>query len=452
MKIKMFYSFLALITMIAGISAPKSTAEPSTTATDRKLTSRRWLDNGIPVIIRETPGSDIVHVEVRFRSGTSHLPPEQRAINLVTFSALPFATKSFPKDKVFSLTEKYAIHANCSGGVEMSACEIDVILDYLPEALDLLLSVVTEPAFNKDDVELVKKQRISDFRQELQNPEARVNSIVNTVFYDTNHPYRLLPEEGVKQTELFTAEHFKNYYASILDATNVFVTYAGPKISRRTMNTLESTLGKLKKIQRQGKSVPSPTYNADQAFAFEHRDIPTAYIRSKFNAPAATSPDAPAANVLFEILSEKLHEEVRTKKSLSYSVHASTLQMHQGIGVISASTSKPKETIETISTVVKELRDKKLSPDELREYKNVFTTSYYLTMETHEQLSAALSATQAYLGDASMLYELPSRIDAVTPDDIQRVARDVLKNFRVGIVYDKAKFDEQWVNPLRSIK
>jgi predicted Zn-dependent peptidase len=126
--------------------------------------------------------------------------------------------------------------------------------------------------------------------------------------------------------------------------------------------------------------------------------------------------------------------------------------MHQGIGVISASTSKPKETIETISTVVKELRDKKLSPDELREYKNVFTTSYYLTMETHEQLSAALSATQAYLGDASMLYELPSRIDAVTPDDIQRVARDVLKNFRVGIVYDKAKFDEQWVNPLRSIK
>lgn len=126
--------------------------------------------------------------------------------------------------------------------------------------------------------------------------------------------------------------------------------------------------------------------------------------------------------------------------------------MNQGIGTISASTSKPKETLETIASVIKGLRDNKIAPDELKEYKNVFTTGYYLTMETHDQLAGALSNAQVYFGDASIMYEWPSRIEAVTPEDIQRVAKEVLKNFRVGIVYDKDKFKSEWIKPLRTFQ
>lgn len=424
-------------------------AEPSTTTSDRKLTTKSWLENGIPVIARETPGSDIVHIEVRFKTGSAQVPAERRAINILAFETLPYATKKFPKDKIFALTEKYSMGVSCSGGVEISSCKVEVINDYLPQAIDLLMSVVTEPTFSPDDVDLAKKQQIAEFQQEMQNPEARVNSVVNTVFYDANHPYRLLPEDGIKQIQTFTPEMLRDYYASILDATSIFVTYAGPKISKKTLRAFESKLGKLGKIQRQIKSILSPIYNSQNSVAFEHREIPTAYIRAKFNAPSAISSDAAASQVLFEILSEKLHEEVRTKRSLSYSVHAATIQFNQGIGMIAASTSKPKETLETIAAVIKDIRDKPISNEELNEYKNVFTTAYYLTMETHDQLAGALSNAQAYFGDASIMYELPGRIDAVTPADVQRVAKDVLKDFRFGIVYDKDKFKSEWIKPLR---
>ncbi len=443
-------AFLANLICLFFVALPVF-AEPSTTSTDRKLTTKSWLENGIPVIARETPGSDIVHIEVRFMTGSSQLPPERRAINILGFESLPYSTKKFPKDKIFALTEKYSMGVNCSGGVEISSCEIEVINDYLPQALELIMSVVTEPSFTPEDVELAKKHQIAEFQQEMQNPESRVNSVVNTVFYDTTHPYRLLPEDGIKQIETFNAEMLRSYYTSVLDATSIFITYAGPKITKKTLAAFESKLGKLPKIQRQVKSIPSPTYNSQNYVAFEHREIPTAYIRAKFNAPSATSTDAAAAEVLFEILSEKLHEEVRTKRSLSYSVNAATVQYSQGIGMIAASTSKPKETLETIAAVIKDLRDNKISAEDLNEYRNVFTTAYYLTMETHDQLAGALSNAQAYFGDASIVYELPGRIDAVTPADIQRVAKDVLQNFRVGIVYDKEKFKSEWIKPLRNI-
>lgn len=431
------------------MAASPAFSEPSTTSSDRKLTTKSWLENGIPVIARETPGSDIVHMEVRFMTGSAQLPPERRALNILTFETLPYATKKFPKEKIFALTEKYSMGVNCSGGVEISSCEVEVINDYLPQAIDLLMSVITEPTFAPEDLELAKKHQIAEFQQEMQNPEARVNSVVNTVFYDKEHPYRLLPEDGIKQIETFTPEMLRNYYASTLDATSIFITYAGPKISKKTLAAFESKLGKLGKIQRQLKSIPTPAYNSQNSVAFEHREIPTAYIRAKFNAPSATATDAAAAQVLFEILSEKLHEEVRTKRSLSYSVHAATIQYSQGIGMIAASTSKPKETLETIASVIQDLRDNPVSKEELDEYRNVFTTAYYLTMETHDQLAGALSNAQAYFGDASIMYELPGRIEAVTPADIQRVAKDVLKNFRFGIVYDKDKFKSEWIKPLR---
>lgn len=446
----MKYSKLAFMA-VSFFAAAAALAGPSTTSVDRKLTTTTWLKNGIPVIARETPGSDIVHVEIRYLTGTSSQTPDRRAINLLAFEAMPYATKKFSKEKIFALTEKYAIGVACKGGVEVSGCEVESIEEYLPQALDLLLSVVTEPLFAPADVELAKKQRIADFQQESQSPEARVNSVVNTIFYDATHPYRLLPEDGIKQTEALNSDALKSYQVAATDASSMFVTYAGPKISKKTLAALEAKLGRIGKIQRQIKPVPAPVFDAKNTLAFEHRAIPTAYIRVKFNAPSATSPDAAAADVLFEILSEKLHEEVRTKKSLSYSVHAATLQYNQGIGMIAATTSKPRETIEVIASVVRDLREKGVTQEELNEYRNVFTTSYYLTMETHDQLAGALSNSQAYFGDATRLYDLPAKLDAVTPADIKRMANDVLKNFRVGVVYDKDKFMNDWMAPFKTL-
>ena len=51
-----------------------------------------------------------------------------------------------------------------------------------------------------------------------------------------------------------------------------------------------------------------------------------------------------------------------------------------------------------------------------------------------------------------MLYDLPRKLDAVTPADIQRVAKEILKNFRVGIVYDKDKFKSEWLAPIKALQ
>ena len=443
---------ISAIILVLQITVTPTSAKTISTTHDLNLTLSSKLKNGLPVIARETPGSEIVHIEIGFRTGTATQTPARRAINPLTFETMAYATRKYSKQAIFALTEKYSFGVACKGGIEVSICEMETVKDYLPQALDLLLSVVTEPLLTDEDVNLVKKLKIAEFKNEEQDPEAHVNSVVNDIFYDRDHPFRLLPEEGIKQVETLTADEMRSYQRTTLDSSIMYVVYAGPKIGKSTLSMLEIHLGKLGKIERKLTPVPAPVYDPSNTSAFDHLPIPTAYIRMKFNAPSILSPDAATANVLFEILSEKLHEEVRTKRSLSYSVHAGTAQFSQGLGVIVASTSKPQETLAVIADVIRDLRNKGVTQDELNEYRNIFTTTYYLTLETHDALASALAGYQNYFSDAKMLYDLPRKLDAVTPADIQRVAKEILKNFRVGIVYDKDKFKSEWLAPIKALQ
>jgi predicted Zn-dependent peptidase len=194
--------------------------------------------------------------------------------------------------------------------------------------------------------------------------------------------------------------------------------------------------------------VTPPTFDAANAYAFNDRELPTAYIRIKLNAPSVTDKDAVATRFLYEILSEELGEEIRTKRSLSYAVHSYVLQYSMGLGVISASTSKPKETLEAIHDVLAKMKSKTFTPEELEEYKHGFATSYYLTQETHASLTAALSSALQFYGGTDELYEMPRRLGEVTPADIKRLAGELLVDLRVGVIFGRKDFQDSWAKDL----
>jgi len=147
---------------------------------------------------------------------------------------------------------------------------------------------------------------------------------------------------------------------------------------------------------------------------------------------------------MFEILSEELREEIRTKRSLSYSVYAFGIQYSMGIGVVGASTSKPKETLEAIELVVERFKKKTYTAEEIEEYKRIFATSYYLTQETHSSLASAITTSDFYYGNTDRLYEMPLELEKVSAKKINELANKYLRNFRVGIIYDKKHFKESW--------
>lgn len=411
----------------------------------KQLTSKHTLKNGMTVVVREIPDSDILQVNVSFATGMKDLPPGKKALNEWFWATMPMAAKNYSKEKVFSLTEKYGFELGCAAGIEIASCGLGTLNEYWKEGLDLLAAVVKTPTLADADSKLTKDRIIASLRNTPSDPGNYVNEIVNTIYYPVGHPYRLNHDEALAELAKLKPADLKALHKDVLDAARMSIVVVTSKPAAEVVKDLEKAFGGVARQKtKPAVAVTPPVFNIDQSYAFNDRELPTAYIRVKMNAPGVADKDAVASRFMYEILSEELGEEIRTKRSLSYAVHAYTIQYSIGIGVLSVSTSKPKETIEALNDVLKQLKSKTYTTEELDEYKNVFATSYYLTQETHASLASALASSLHFYGNTDELYEMPRRLDQVAPADIKRLATELLSDPRVGIIFGRKDFQDAW--------
>ncbi len=167
-------------------------------------------------------------------------------------------------------------------------------------------------------------------------------------------------------------------------------------------------------------------------------------MRIKFNSVPVDSKDMTAARVLFRILDYKLNEEVRTKRSLSYGIYAQPIFYSIGIGMLIATTSQPKETLDVVATTIKDFLKKPLSQDEVEEYKNIYETAYFLTLEEHSSLCNALGSHLIYKNEINSFYDFPRQLEIINAEELHTLAKKLLKDFRMGVVYKESKFDPKW--------
>jgi zinc protease len=410
----------------------------------KKLTHSTKLSNGIPVVIRDIPGSDIVQFQVNFGTGLRDLPPGRKALAQWYWDVAPLAGKGFPKQKVFALTAQYGIQLECGSGIEHAQCSLGTINDYWKDALPLLASIVKTPTLGDSDAKVVLDRVRADLRSVPGDPNGYVNEVVNSIFYPKGHPYRLNHDEALKELASLTPKDLKTFHKQVLNADQMSLVVVSSLPRDKILKDLEKYFGDIKGNKAPNAQVPVPTFSEASSYTLVDRTVPTAFVKIKMNAPSIADKDAVASLLMFDILSEELGDEIRTKRSLSYAVHAFTIQYSLGIGVISVSTSKPKETFEALHEVIKNLKDKTFTDDELEEHKNVFATEHYLTQETHASMAAALSHALFYYGDATKYYDMAQKLADVTPADIQRLARSQLINPRVGVIFDRKQFDDTW--------
>lgn len=416
--------------------------------TAKKETRKFRLKNRIPVIYRKVEGSDILHMNVSFSSGSRDLPLEERPQNSLLFSTMPSAAKGYPKKKLFEITENYGLILGCSGGIETSSCELGTVNDYWKEGLDLLAAVILSPAIEQDDLNLEVDRYVAGIKSEMSDPNSYANNIVNKVFYPKNHPYAGTYEDLLEHAPKVKREDLLNLHKQILTAENIVITVVGSMDEDQITKSLSSYFGSIPQKERARPKVDAPTFVPENSFAFEDRKVPTAYIRIKFNNVGITDENSTAAKFLARVLSEELSDEIRTRQSLSYAVHSYTVQLSTGIGVISVSTSKPKEALAAIKKVIEKVKNSRFSKTEFDNHKRIYTTSYYLTQEEHSSLANALAHSELWFNSTDPLYEMPLELERVTSRELQSLAKKLLVNFRIGVVYEKSKFKEKWAKSL----
>jgi predicted Zn-dependent peptidase len=328
-------------------------------------------------------------------------------------------------------------------GIESSSCQMTSISRYWTKILPIFEAIIEQPTFSPADLKLARLNQETQLKSKTEDPSYYANEMLNTIFYGKQHPYFMPTATQLKLLPQVKRSHIRKLHSQLvkqIDAITIVSSLPTDEIHKR----LNRHFGDIQPAKIVAPKVPKPGQGDRKDFIFAHRKIPTAYIRIKFPMPGVHAEDFQAANLMTSILDEELSLEIRTKRSLSYAVFSYMIKYSQGIGVIGASTSKPQQTIAAISQVIKRIKQKKYTEDELAKFKTVYTTSYFLKLEDHGSLASTISRYWFYDQSTDPLYESPLGLAAVSSQEVQTMAQRYLANFKMAVVFDKTRFETDW--------
>lgn len=383
--------------------------------------------DGIKVILNPTKANQIVAVLLGIEGGFARNETENPAIAAVTADLTTSSgSQKYPKDKYREELARLVTTIGGSGGKYNSTYLLSCVKPKFSESWNIFQDVIKNPRYDEDEFARIKEQDLTAIAGRKAEPEDYANFMLDSIWSAANHSGRVTQASDI---EALSTDAIKQFHDGQLQRSRMTIVVVGDV----TKAELE------KKIHEAFKDVPMGSY-AHQPFetvmgpqrtdlVIDNRVVPTAYIFGRFLAPSRTSNDYWPLRISSLILRDRLYEEVRTKRNLSYAPFA-TLTGSTGAyyGLVGVSTTMPDSTINVMNREIRKMRDQGITEKELRDIKAQYVTEYYMQQQSNLAVAQSLYQMQMETGNWKNLFAVPQNIDKVSLADVRRVTSKYYHN------------------------
>ena len=225
----------------------------------------------------------------------------------------------------------------------------------------------------------------------------------------------------------------RSFHGSTYTASNVFVVGTGKLDSAELEGMVEEKLaGKLpsgEPFVREASPTPP-----ESRFFYKFKETEQYHVAMGSLGLPASSEDRFAMSALNNVLgggmSSRLFQEVREKRGLAYAVYsyhhgysdAGAVKMYVG-----STTGNVEEAVEVIAGQLDRIREETVSEEELARTKEQLKSSTILAMESTAARMTRIGRSVITGSELLTPEEISARIDAVTAEDIGRLAKKHLK-------------------------
>jgi predicted Zn-dependent peptidase len=246
----------------------------------------------------------------------------------------------------------------------------------------------------------------------------------------SGHPLGL-PILGTRESiESLTTQALRDYFAATYTSDNLIIAAAGNLEHASVRELVEKAFGGLKTGRAQSDDAPP----VDQALILvRHKELEQSHICLGVGAYPQNHPERYTALVLNTVMggsmSSRLFQNVREKRGLAYSV-GSGLSAFRDAGLLSiyagCSNDKVGEVIEVVMTELRQLALQPIEASELQRAKDNVKGGLLLGLESTWHRAAYLARQEIYFDRMFTIDETIAGIEAVTMEDVARVARELL--------------------------
>ncbi|MDQ3521532.1 MAG: insulinase family protein [Gemmatimonadota bacterium] len=451
--------FVPLLLLAASTSAvaqvdrtvpPPPGPEPSV---DFPTIERRALSNGLPVYIVERPGVPLVTVRLVVNAGSAAEPGTQPGLASLTADMLDEGTTRRTAPQIADELEFLGANLGTGASYDASFVVLNTLSRNLRPALDIFADVVTNPAFAAPELERVRNQRLAALLQQQDQPVVLANQEFASRIFGTAHPYGRPLEGTPAAIRAFRPEALRTFHTTYYRPGNASLVVVGDVSAAEVMNTLQAALGSWSggaATQVRYPAAPRPQA-ATRVYLIDKPGSAQSEIRIGQLGVARNHPDHYPLLVMNSILggqfSSRINLNLREDKGYTYGARSGFAQRREAGPFTAQAGVQTQSTRESVIEFMRELQEiregRPATQQEVEFAKASLVRAEPLRLETNNQVASRIEDIILYGLPLDYYDTYTQRVQAVTPADVARVARQYLTpdRFAIVVVGDRSRVE-----------
>jgi zinc protease len=300
--------------------------------------------------------------------------------------------------------------------------------------LGLLSELILQPAYRADEFQKEQERTLKDIKDKKDSADDYLYDVFDALFF-IHSPYGR-PAEGTPETvEKLVPKDLEDLHRRFLVPGNATLVVVGDLDPKMALGLVQESLGEgsWKAGQASLPSVPVETAARSRREKVESLKKKQAHIMLGWLVPPPKDKDYFVLRLLNSVLGEgmnsRLFTEVRDKRGLCYTVY-STFDRCLDPGAlriyVGTKPESEKQALQVVMEVVKGLRKDGATREELASAKAYAKGVFEIARQDFGNEARIASQYEFWGLGLKTMDEFPALIEAVTLEDIQRVARQYL--------------------------
>lgn len=392
------------------------------------------LPSGLRVATEQLAGMESVTFCISFNVGARYELSEEHGIaHLLEHMAF----KGTPTRTALEIAEEFDSiggQVNAYTSNEQTVYYARVLREHLPLAVEILADILQHSTFDEDELIREKDVVIQEIGQNEDSPEDLVFDFLHQVAFKGSTLGRSIlgTEESVRS---FTSGQLHGFIRKHYHAPAMVITAAGNI-------THADTLALVQKYFTDFPDTNIPSHSAAGYYAGSKclsRDLEQVQVMQGYESFAIHDADYYVLQLLSTILgggmSSRLFQEVREKRGLAYSI-SSFLTTYQDVGMIGIHAATSEEKAHELLDVLNAETQKLIlgvTEQELSRAKQQYRAGVLMRHESPTSMAEWMARHLQDYKEFRDAQNLIARVQAVTPADVQRVAKRIFDAPRISL-------------------
>jgi zinc protease len=405
------------------------------TSTDRSSQSkgelaRFTLPNGLTLLVGENPRLPLVSIRASFLAGVPAETAENGGATQVSAALLLKGTKKRTAAQIAAEMENLGGSLQCTADAHRYLLGADVMRGDEDVALDLVADLIQNATLPAAQLKEVQKRQIASIQEEKEDPltvalrHARKEIFAGSPFART----ALGTEDSVKKLKIETC---RAMLSKALVGSNGVISIQGDIKAATVRKQVEKALGKLKKGSLH--FAPTDTYPISPEVKPDlhrlHMDKEQAIVVIGFRSVSLHHADSQALSLIDEACSDmgsRLFNRIREELGLAYYVgaqHFSALGAGAFYFYVGTDPEKADLAQQEMLTQIADLVENGLTDDEIKRAKTTWRSSWLRAQQGNSSLADAYGWNELNGQGYEHFRRLPEQVQALTAEDLRRVAK-----------------------------